>query len=504
MLSSLSHPVVVLATSHPSNADRIQRVEDDNTNDRKSRPESSSLSQKKHADQNDLFQQLVATVTLSSKRSSNNNNEPILLRLDQDSNGVRGVYLNRDFQQGETIVSIPLRFCLRDDEPPDWMMDDDNENENDDDDNPELADFDWATRLAASVVDVQLQQQQQQQTENDNSLIARSLWLSLLPNPVYLRASLPVHWPEDILRTAKCTDLELAVDSAFFSRAMAVQDVLDALPKTTDSTEADQQQGLSDLVENSFDVVQTRSCRVLLQDDNSVDDNVQEGKPVRLLAPVFDLINHHPTQPNAEFVVMKSPSSKDDDNDDENCLVVKALVDCPKDGQVLIDYGESARPDWKCLQSYGFVPPFEPSSTDCNSDDHTAELFLEGQRFYVGPDSVSQELVQAMALAMSGVVEEGKVTLTPEIALRLAQRIAESAFQILLDNPGASDDESTASEDDDDDKGLPETHDTPESAETVISERLAASLTFNQHRVLMACSLGLRDWAVKHPKPGNP
>jgi len=386
-----------------------------------------------------------------------------LLRLDESPDCIRGIYLNSDVQKGDTILSVPLKYCIRDDEPPSWMIRDSvNGSIDDEDDNEEdiLENDDeligWASRLAASVVDLKIK------ASRESLSSAQSIWLSLLPNPSYLRASLPVHWPEDVLEKAKCSELELAVDTGFFSRANAVQNIMDRMEQS-DNIAVDDFETRKIMIEDALDVVQTRSCRLVLEN----------GRPVRFLAPVFDMINHHPTKVNAEFLV---------DDVDNPSLVVRALQDIQKDEEVLIDYGESARPDWKCLFSYGFVPLFE-AGAPAGDGDHTAELFLEGQRFIVGPDSVSEELVYAMALTMSEADSEYDTKLTPSIALRLAQRISESAFYVLLD-----DEDSSASSCDGN----------SDAPETIISERLAASLRWSQHKILVACSLGLRDWAVNH------
>jgi hypothetical protein len=47
-------------------------------------------------------------------------------------------------------------------------------------------------------------------------------------------------------------------------------------------------------------------------------------------------------------------------------------------------------------------------------------------------------------------------------------------------------------EDDDD-----HNHDELQTAEQILSSKQAAALRFYQHRVLMDCSLGLRDWAMQ-------
>ena len=43
-----------------------------------------------------------------------------LLRLSSPG-GVRGVYLNKAVKSGDVLLKIPLSVCLRDDEPPSWL-----------------------------------------------------------------------------------------------------------------------------------------------------------------------------------------------------------------------------------------------------------------------------------------------------------------------------------------------------------------------------------------------
>ena len=373
------------------------------------------------------------------------------VRLDRSSDGIRGVFINRKVSSGDTILRIPLSACIRDDQPPVWMRSEDMD-----------PDISWATRSAAGLIDAQLA------ANTDGSSEAFKLWLSLMPTASYLRASLPIHWSETILNMASCTALELAVDSSFFSRAQAVQDLVDGLDHHKES-QSMSPEAKQTMAENALDLVQTRTCRVVFSND----------QPVRLLAPMFDMINHHPTLVNAEFIL-----EEDSGEVKESFLVVRALCEIDANEQLYIDYGESARPDWKCLVSYGFIPAFEPG-TPIGDGDHMAEVYVEGQRYTVGPDTVSEALVYAMAEAMGEIPSpDADVHLTPNIALRLAQRLAEAAFQVVLGGNSYGDDAVIESVE-------------KETAESIISEQLAAALRWNQHRILMACSLGLRDWASK-------
>ena len=182
-----------------------------------------------------------------------------------------------------------------------------------------------------------------------------------------------------------------------------------------------------------------------------------------------------------------------------------------KNDEVLIDYGDSARPAWKCLSSYGFVPEHSPdgSGGDDDVEGCVAEVYVGGIRYEVGPATVPYEMVEAMAAAdvrmdegaASGpeapcedgsgksevpeVSEDGNL-LTPNVALRISERVSDAASQLLLEP------ELMFGEDDDD-------ADDETTPEAIIAAGLAASLRWSQHRVLLACAAGLRDYAARKP-----
>lgn len=396
-----------------------------------------------------------------------------LIRLESTSDGVRGVYLNRSIKKGGVIMSLPLDSCLRDDLPPLWIQQPDEEEEIGFSSpyNPS----DWATRLAASLLDLQLRRMRGKGEIGDG----QSLWLSILPDPEYLRASLPVHWPEETVQNSRSTALELAVDSSYFARAETVEDLLFALknPKAADLTKDLEDEQLRELCSNALDVVQTRSCRIVHDDDVTA---------LRVLAPIFDFINHGSIKVEGETGANAHFALEDDDY-----LVVRALRNLEMDQEVLIDYGDSARPAWRCLLSYGFVPlynripgPKEEATADSDEEDNVAEVYMEGRRYEVGPSQVPFDMVAAAFESNHPIVdEEGAigVSLTPEVALKLADRISEVAFYLLLEPENELHDDS------------PDAVPTPFE---VISSREAASLRWSQHRVLLACALGLREFAA--------
>ena len=379
-----------------------------------------------------------------------------ILRLKSSPDGVRGVNLNRNIDENEIILSIPLDSCLRDDSPPAWFLETHHEGD------PAMQPSAWSSRLAAALIDCQL-------NLSSTSTKGMDTWLHLLPDSNLLRASLPIHWDEGLRSKAKCTALELAVDSAQFTRADAIADITMAL------VENHNVENTKEVCDNALDLVQTRSCRVQTND----------GVYIRLLAPIFDFINHG-SAANAVFAL-----------EDEN-LVVRATADLHADDQVLVDYGDSARPHWRCLVSYGFVPEYNEKDDDSN----IAEVYVHGRRFEVGSSFIPLDLVEEVEAHVESdgfykraeVEEAPETVLTPDIALRIANRVSQVAFQLLLD-PDQDEmlpfDDGDGAEEMDEEDNEQEESQTPED---VVSARLAAQLRFAQHRTLLACAKGLMDW----------
>jgi SET domain len=382
-----------------------------------------------------------------------------LLRFKSTSDGVRGVYLTRPVKKDEIVLRLPLESCLQDASAPAWIT---WENGNDEVEPSSYNPGDWATRLAACLLNQQL-------TRNVGE--GWALWLSFLPDPEYLRASLPVHWSEKTVESARSTSLELAVDSAYFGRAEAVEDLMYALKLNSGLVCDLDDNEIRRLCHNALDVVQTRSCRLTQDSDDRV--------PMRVLAPVFDFINHGSIKVGGDSGA-NTQFQREGDH-----LVVRATHDLRADEEILIDYGASARPAWRCLLSYGFVPqytpipgPHEDATVDSEDEDNEAEVFMDGTRYIVGPSQVPLDMVAAVFendRATGDEDDEAVVSLTPEVASKLAKRISDVAYYLLLDE----EDESSYA--------------TPFD---VISIKQAAALRWSQHRVLLACALGLRELAA--------
>ena len=138
------------------------------------------------------------------------------------------------------------------------------------------------------------------------------------------------------------------------------------------------------------------------------------------------------------------------------------------------------------------------------------KFFFDGNRYEVGPTTIPFELVAAAS--EPEVIESGDITLTKEIALKLADRISVVSFYLLVDddekkfsryneasmsnNKNDSDHKNSwDAYDDDDDVFDANDVDSCESAEDLISRQLAASLRWSHHHILRACTKGLQDWA---------
>jgi hypothetical protein len=337
--------------------------------------------------------------------------------------------------------------------------------------------------------------------ESDEYLkLGREMWSSLLPPKDILRASLPVHWGEEVLGTSKCTALELAVDSAYFARAGAVMNLSEELRRATLDMKKEEGEDYIDVLDilsdmdalqrkchNALDIVQTRACRV----ERTCKDGVQWGPPLRILAPIFDFINHGSSHApsssggsaNAHFGI---------ENVERLCdlhdarLVVRATRDLMDGEEVLIDYGDSARPAWRCLTSYGFVPEYgdsEEVAEEEMNDENVAELWMNGLRFEVDTQSVPYDLVEvaaAQSLLDKSIEDEddsddeGDGMLTPLVAHAIAKRATEAAFNLILEP------EMVDSEEDWD------------SPEFVHAMSLAALLRWSQHNVLLSFAENLK------------
>jgi hypothetical protein len=290
-----------------------------------------------------------------------------------------------------------------------------------------------------------------------------------------------------------------------------------------------QQQLLTRKCHDALDIVQTRSCRVERKlfgdDDGDDDDNVPPrvwGPPIRIIAPVFDFINHggSGSSSNACFGLEDNVNGNNNNNnilinDLSRWLVVRATRTINKGDEILIDYGDSARPQWKCLTSYGFVPSslsrlsspvnYKEEEEENENTDNEAELWMHGRRFMVNSLSVPYELVE-LATAQAVLDDEinildddnddsndnandddkhdsnindgdDEVSLAPSILRAIANRAKETANNLILEST------TEITNDDNDNNQEKEVWDTPDFQRAM---SLASELRWSQHNVLLA------------------
>jgi hypothetical protein len=477
----------------------------------------------------------------------------------------RGVTLTSAVQAEDIILSVPLDACLCDDTVPEWFASAINKGSGDEqegkidydgDDNPCTDPNQWATRLAASLLDAHIKHVEgsaaaatNDKGSNPSLISGQAVWLEMLPDPKELRASLPVHWSEETVSRTRCCALELACDSAYFSRAEAVNKLLDGLQHLLNSSDDDDDdtsdkpgvahtlrrllqnssgadvsgsdgtttitdapsssqpqsplytEDLELVCHNMLDIVQTRTCRV------KHDDGF--GLPLRILAPIFDFINHGAgASANADFHLTEN-----------DALVVTARRGLQSGEEVLIDYGASARPGWRCLASYGFLP--ETSTTTAllqgadeagdeevgvEVEEDTAEIFMYGVRYEVTSTTIPVDMVEAATIAMHDEYRQENPHIADAFTIskfstslalfRVAQRLSDAAYDLVLHN----DDEDEGS------NGQEDYNDDDEADTTMgrfVAESLAASLRWSHHRVLLDCAKGLRAYASMQLEPAE-
>ena len=345
-----------------------------------------------------------------------------LLCLRTNEKGIRGVCLNKSVSENDVILRIPLLSCLVD-ESPQWLR----QTPLSENDTFTVSVEGWVTRLTASLLEAQ---------KNNNKTEGLQTWFDLFPTN--LRQILPIHWDSNLLQKVnQCQSLELAVDSAFFARAIIFQDLSMSIK------EADFGNVTESEIELCLDLVQTRSCRI----------ESEGGAPcIRVLAPIFDMINHNPNH-NVEFIR------------EGNNLIVRAMEDIDADAEIFINYGSSTHPAWKCLFSYGFVP----LSDDCYETD-TAELVVDNMRFEVSPTDIPFELIQHETKVFDQTIPDEEIELTLETGQRIIDHIMDSAKNL---------------------KSV--------SSEKLFGEECSASLLLkdlkeSNRRTLLACAGGLREF----------
>ena len=515
----------------------------------------------------DLFAAKQHTTDLLSLRSSSSISSSTVDPDDNEKNttanndsasamAYRGVYLNRAVQENEIILSVPLTACLRDDSPPDWLLktqtkeilqneqeqERNNYNDNNIDNDNDTAGVSvegWVTRLTASLLDLQM--------KNKHKLLLSSsceegqrIWLDLLPTN--LRELLPIHWDDDATTTANNNNsndsdngtinlldytgsrsLQLAVDSAYFARLIPIGDIMASLkhiqennnninnnnrkndPTFSSSSSSSSWDYLSGItqkqVEDAVDLVQTRACRA--EGGGAISSSSSSSDHLRVMVPIFDMINHSREYQNAEFLRQGNTT-----------MIVRALRNITANEELFINYGDySTRPAWKCLFSYGFVPPYLSSSLLNNNgnekeeavplvyEDDAADITLNDdekqQNFIVevGPTELPYELVRYEAIKIRNrnesndnkeeeeEEEEEEVSFTPEIGLRIVQRLLTAAKQLENDTSTTTTTTTKTS--------------SSVSLSSLAGYRSVLELRESNRRTLLACAEGLKEFMME-------
>jgi hypothetical protein len=144
--------------------------------------------------------------------------------------------------------------------------------------------------------------------------------------------------------------------------------------------------------------------------------------------------------------------------------------------------------------SYGFVPQYNAHVPE----DNLAEVYMFGKRYDITTDTIPFEMVEAASAAGADIDEHGEINapieevrLTSDVARKIAERLQEVGFFLLLEpdlDPYEDFDESETSQE------------LSLDATQVVSHTLAASLRWSQHKVLLACAKGLEEFAQEQER----
>ena len=128
-------------------------------------------------------------------------------------------------------------------------------------------------------------------------------------------------------------------------------------------------------------------------------------------------------------------SSEENELNKKPALVVRATKAIEADNEVLINYGDSAKPEWKCLSSYGFVPS-SPCLVDEDHDEDfsSTEFYMNGKRYEINSSIIPTDLVLDVAYflrAEEGVEVDEDNPLSPAVAKHIAARVSDVACQLI-------------------------------------------------------------------------
>lgn len=270
----------------------------------------------------------------------------------------------------------------------------------------------WAFELATKLSERMLREDPSKDSSNDVDVH----WFSLFPKPDELSATLPIHWDEILLESVSCLAMQAAVDAAYFARGVN-----------------------NDMLSYCLDLVQTRVCRM--------------NGDTRCLAPLFDCLNHHDEHPNCEFTC------------DGTHLIVSSIAEIRNSDELSIHYGDaSTKPPWRCLVSYGFVPPL--------GNEEQVEVVLNDRRFVIHETEVPEDLV-AMYSSGDEVLLDDVAAFAISDALEDYRQNKVSRFIRLTESYE------------------------PMNENAAASKRLALELLNRNEYVVRLCATNLRQWASR-------
>ena len=257
------------------------------------------------------------------------------LVLQQNRFGIRGVFLGKTIKEvyeGHLLLAVPLSSCVKnlstkksngDDDSSFWLA-------------KEFLEFD-----------------------NKNLLDA---WSELLPSPIDLRESLPLHWQDVALQATSLQSFQL---QAKINRDIQKSRVKRLQKHCNNSILQIQPTHLS--LDDVLDLCNTRMCQVESEDLKG-----------NIIAPAFDMINHasHGYN-NASYGIERFGN--------EYFLVVRSKREFEANEEILIDYGECTR-DLDCVHNYGFVPRDIEAGAEITFGEKVHVLNLRRTKYGIGAD----------------------------------------------------------------------------------------------------------------------
>ncbi|CEL91884.1 unnamed protein product [Vitrella brassicaformis CCMP3155] len=254
-----------------------------------------------------------------------------------DGKSLRGLMAMRPIEGQRVIAEVPLTCCVSSDES--MFLETPLAAAVVETSSEKLKAMPWHSRMAIALL--------YERRKGPASMFAP--WLESLPEP----PTLPVDWPEELVRLAGSEELEVMVDEQSVYTAelyMDIQDLFESLPQQLRS----QVEFPEEEFRAAHRLVTTRTMRLPL-----------DREPLRAVVPLIDLANHN-DKPNCHFQL--------NDAKDAVQLIYTGEVPLQPPCQLTIDYGVEGG-EAECLGKYGFLPPLGESEGHCDDVLGLGELF---------------------------------------------------------------------------------------------------------------------------------